>query len=1284
MAGDAAPLGTVTFLFSDLEGSTRLWEEHPVAMRGALARHDAILRQAIEGVGGHLVKTTGDGVHAAFGTAREALDGALQAQRALVAEPWGPTGSLRVRMGIHTGEAEYRDRDYYGPVLNRAARLMAAAHGGQVVVSFVTEQLLAGALPEHCELLDLGEHGLRDLTRRERVFQLVAPELPRDFPPLRITSPFPSGVVTFLLADAGSTNPDRGGGSGPGGTDHADVLRSTVEAHRGIVVTPRDDAAFGVFPRASDAAVAALRTQVGVPGLRVALHTGEAAERDGEYYGQAVNRAVRLRALALPGQILTSRATAELLVDELPHEAELVEYGARTLRDRQQPESVFLLRDRRDGDVASPLVPDAGPVAPPTPARLAAAARSSFVGRRGEQARLDALLSGADAGDARVVLVGGEAGVGKTVLVARLALEAEARSAVVLYGRCKEEIGGPYEPWVEALDHLVVATGGAVLDELAPVALPELGRLVPAVAERHPASAPPAGDPETQRYLLFGAVTSLLAALAREATVVLVLDDLHWADRPTLQLLQHVVSHGRGRLLVVGTFRDTEVVAGAPLGDTLASLRREPSVERLTLTGLDEVDTVALIEDIAGYDLDAAETAFAANLRQETQGNPFFTVEVLRHLAETGALNADERGRWQAGDLLATAGLPESVREVVAQRVARLGPDVEDALRTAAVIGERFGLETLGRALSVDLDQVLDTLDVAERATLVVPAGYDQFRFSHALIGHTLYRTLPSAQRGRRHRQVAEALEASVDGAPASELARHWVSAVPRDMGRAVRYARQAGDQALTALAPLEALRWYEEARRFLDEQRGADPHERAAVLVGLGTAQRRTGDPSSRQTLLDAAHLASEIDDHDLLVAAALANNRGFAAPLSSVDGERVGVLESALDAVGERDSAERARLLSALASELEFGDATRRQALTDEALAVARRVNDPGTLVEILNARCGAIWHPDTVDERAAAAAEARAIAERIGDPGGAFWATTRQASTAIERGDLALFDACLAEKTRLAAEIGDPLFRWLASWQVGFRRILAGDLDGADEAVATAYALGSEAGQPDALIVFVAQAAGVLVHRGRFEDLVAALRALLEQTSFRDEGIEASLARSLIEIGQDAEALPLVERAAARRFELQNDSQWLGRTFLWADVVGRLGAVEWAPILRERLAPYADQVLFSGTLVIGPVALSLALLDTATGDYEQAEAYFEQAMTLAHQIEGPFSIAEISIEWAVMRLARRAAGDTGAARGSLQAALTIAKAHGYAALERRAVTLLGTEAPEPGPSR
>jgi predicted ATPase/class 3 adenylate cyclase len=194
------PTGTVTFLFTDLAGSTRLWEQFPDAMQRALARHDVILRDAVGAHDGHLVKSTGDGVHAVFATAHDALDAAIDAQSALAGESWGETGPLEVRMGVHTGETELRDGDYYGSAANRAARLMSVAHGGQVVVSLATEELVRDG---EYEFVDLGENRLRDLTRAERVFQLAHTTLGVEFPPLRSLDAFPSNLPAQLSSFVG-------------------------------------------------------------------------------------------------------------------------------------------------------------------------------------------------------------------------------------------------------------------------------------------------------------------------------------------------------------------------------------------------------------------------------------------------------------------------------------------------------------------------------------------------------------------------------------------------------------------------------------------------------------------------------------------------------------------------------------------------------------------------------------------------------------------------------------------------------------------------------------------------------------------------------------------------------------------------------------------------------------------------------------------------------------------------------------------------------------------------
>src|SRR6266508_2712653 len=178
------PNGTLAFLFTDVVGSTQLWERQPQAMQPALARHDALLRQAIDADGGQVVRTAGDAFHAVFTTVAAALDAALAIQRRLAAEPWGPIGAIQVRVAVHVGTAQLRDGDYFGPPLNRVARLLDTGHGGQVLLSLSAQELVYDQLPPGVTLRDLGEHRLKDLGRPEHIFQVIAPDLPSDFPPL--------------------------------------------------------------------------------------------------------------------------------------------------------------------------------------------------------------------------------------------------------------------------------------------------------------------------------------------------------------------------------------------------------------------------------------------------------------------------------------------------------------------------------------------------------------------------------------------------------------------------------------------------------------------------------------------------------------------------------------------------------------------------------------------------------------------------------------------------------------------------------------------------------------------------------------------------------------------------------------------------------------------------------------------------------------------------------------------------------------------------------------------
>ena len=552
------------------------------------------------------------------------------------------------------------------------------------------------------------------------------------------------------------------------------------------------------------------------------------------------------------------------------------------------------------------------------PARLESAAAGLFVGRTAERGVLDAALKSAEAGDGRrVVLIGGEPGIGKTTLVSDFATVARELGAVVAYGRCDEDLSIPYQPWREVLGHLV----DAGLVEPGP-----LGSLVGTIGRAGGAS-----DQEAERYQLFRAVTDALTSVAAVHPVVVVLDDLHWADAPTASLLRHVAATAGGaRLLVIVTYRDAEISSGHPMAEVLAHLHREPGIDRVLLRSLGDLDVLALLETLAGHDLDHDSDGLALRdaLLAETDGNPFFTVEILRHLSETGAITQDPTGRWVATTDLAAHGLPTSVREVTGQRVARLGPEVQRVLRLASVIGRDFDLDVLAEVADLDEDRLLDLLEPAETTALIAEIAPARFTFAHALVEHTLYEELSGTRRSRAHHAVAQAIEARTtddSGARAGELAHHWAAATsPTDTTKAIAYARQAGDYALTTLAPEEAARWYQRGLDLLPHQpdRADSLRWRAELLVGLGSAQRHLGDAAFRSTLLEAGNVADDAGDVDTLVRAALATNHGAATNTGHLERDLVDLLERALAATASEQSARQAQLLATLGAELHYVD--------------------------------------------------------------------------------------------------------------------------------------------------------------------------------------------------------------------------------------------------------------------------------------------------------------------------------------------------------------------------
>ncbi len=607
-----------------------------------------------------------------------------------------------------------------------------------------------------------------------------------------------------------------------------------------------------------------------------------------------------------------------------------------------------------------------------------------------------------------MALVSGEPGIGKTRLAIQAALDLHGRGAAVLVGRSTEDVDPPHRPWAEALTHYVEHAPQPVIERHVERHGGELTRLAPGLADRvADLPAPKQTDSETERYLLRAAAIGLLDEATREQAVVIVLDDLQWADSQSLALLKQLVaSTADAELLVLGIHRDSELTRGHPLNQLLGDLRREEGVRRISLTGFGKKDVGSLMQAVLGDDLPEESAVLAEEISRETDGNPFFVAEILRHLDEAGAMARDEGGRWALTLSLGEIGLPQSIREVVISRAERLGGDAASLLSTASVIGRNFDLDLLARTVSRSEEEVLDHLDGAVRVALLHEGrSPGRFIFAHSLVNTTLYDDLGATRRAQIHRQVAEGLEGLCGDDPgerSEELALHWLrTTTPQMPLKAVRHSIRAGERALTALAPAEALSWFERAIEVIDQTPDPDPGLHCDALIGLGDAQRQLGNPDYSETLLEASDLARELTDGRRMARAAEANTRGFSSVVGQVDQRRVEALEAALE-LCEEDK-QRASLLSLLAVELSYAaELDRRLSLSAEAVKLARESGDRHALAWALARRQIAIAAPQTLTERLAEAEEVVALAEELDDPMLRYWASVWQGLPALDVGD------------------------------------------------------------------------------------------------------------------------------------------------------------------------------------------------------------------------------------------------------------------------------------------
>jgi len=1101
----------------------------------------------------------------------------------------------------------------------------------------------------------------------------------------------PTGVVTFLLTDiVGSTlrwerEPEA---MAQAVTRHDELVEETVRSNGGTTLKARGegDSTFNVFSRVSDAMSAALALDAALLAerwadnveivVRSAIHSGEAIEREGDYYGRTVNRAARLRALANGGQILLSGAAAAMVVDQLPDGARLVELGLQTLRDIERPETVYALvpahgrPEGRSAPTSSPKPATGIPLPPGLPE-----APEVFVGRGAEIDRM--LRAGAAISDLhrRVLIVEGEPGIGKTSVVARVASTLSASGATVLYGRCDEESVLAHQPFAEALGHYVAHAPDAVLRAHTALHHGSLARLTPALRMRAAVDEPRESTPDSERAQMFAAVADLLDRAAAVERVVFVIEDIQWADASTHQLLVHVAARADpAQLLLLVTARSGELAAEARLAELRVALERGSNVERVALAGLPD-DSVRELLPLLGAEMPDDDTnQLAGRLGDETGGNPLFVRQVLRHLQESGALSGRTNG-WQLREGLHALDLPETLRDTIAQRVARLGEVVNHALTTASVLGREFELDVLTQMEPVDEDTLLDSLEQATRAGLIVelPGIVERFSFAHALVQQTLYEQLGSARRRRTHARVAEVLEDLLGLEPGqriAEIAHHALAGATRgDAERVVRIVLAASDDALARLAPSPVIAWVSGALALLDAQPVHDERARTELQLRLGEAQRLLGDAASRETLLTVGRWAAGAGATELLVRSALANNRGIVSVVGAVDEERVEVLEAALQAVGDADSGERALLLGTLATELDSVDWMRAEELGAAGIAMARRLGDPATLLRALT-HPGTGWRPHTLELRVRLATESSELAREIGDPLAAFMAAGNLCAAGYQQGDIDAADRALEHMREIVTNHPDPTLVWLGGAFDILRSLLGDDLQTAEAKANANLQFGIDTGQPDAFSWYGSQLAAVRLQQGRSAELIPLVGQLVAANP-GILGFSAILARCHLDVGEPAPARALLDEALDRGFDsIPYEGSWMTSLAVWAriahDLDDRVAACE----LLGLLEPYDGQFAQSGGGFGGAVSWSLGLLHATLGAFDVADDMLARAIAMHERMRTPYFTALAQTGWGQVL---QDSGRDADARPLLECAFETGRRCGYGLIEKNAGALL-----------
>ena len=852
--------------------------------------------------------------------------------------------------------------------------------------------------------------------------------------------------------------------------------------------------------------------------------------------------------------------------------------------------------------------------------------------------------------------------MGKSWLADELATRAEARGLRVLWGRCWEAGGAPaYWPWAQALRAYIRDGDKQQVRRELGAGAPDVAQMLPELHELFPGLAPaPSLDPDGARFRLFDSTAAFLRAASETQPLMLVLDDVHAADTPSLLLLRFLARElHESRIVLVASYRDTESRPDDPLSATVAEIRREPIARLVRLGGLDLPEVARCIE-LIGAGIPSEE--LAAAIHGETEGNPLFVTELARLLGEEGRLQEAASAPWRAS-------IPQGMREVIAHRLRHLSSDCRRLLTEASVLGREFRLDALRAVSERSADELLDLLDEALAARVVgdLPSGRGGLRFSHALIRDSLYGDLARKERLRLHRRAAEALEV-VYGHELephlAELAHHFLEAAPSgELDKAIAYARQAAEHAAGMLAYEEAARLYEMALDAVALHAPDDEAMRCELLLGLGDAQARGGDPASwKDTFAQAAKAARTLDAPEELARAALGYGGRFVWFRAGSDQRLVPLLEDAIEAL-PLDSPLRARLLARLAGALRDQPAAERRAsLCREAVELARALGDPATLAHALEGTYSALSLPRDTEAWLAMATELTRLGEETGDAENAFNGHQHAWGAYMVRGDMGAADSELSQMTTLAQRLRQPAQLWSLAMSQASRAMFHGRFEEAEHFIDGAIELrsrghGALGGVDDTTFYYVTHLQTWALRRER--EGLADVRESIERYAAQYPTFfifRCVLVSTYSQLALVAQAQQEIDRLGADDFAgFEVGTEWHFGACLLAEACAALGDARHAPRIYKALEPYGEyNVMAHPEFSLGSAARYLGLAAGTMSHWKQAEAHFERALAMNAEMGTRPWLAHSQHDYAAMLLARDEPGDREQASGLVREAL------------------------------